>query len=119
MCRRTTVQLHAIEAQLGRARTAGDAFAYGVALGKYFKLGLHQDAVIETTPAPAALRTATAPAVRLLRQADRHVHAAFTAASQGNGTLLQSEVLKLQALAPGIDQALDAAGLRDCGSNQN
>jgi hypothetical protein len=119
MCRRTTVQLHAVEAQLARARTAGDAHAYGVALDRYFNLGLHEDAVIETTPVPAALRSTTAPAIELLRQADRHVHAVLTAASQGNGLLLQSEVLKLQALAPRINKALDAAGLRDCGANQN
>jgi hypothetical protein len=118
MCRKNTVRLHTIEAQLASARTAGDAQAYTLALGKYFALGLREDATIETTPVPSALRARMAPVIKLLRQADRYVHGALTAAGQGNATLLETDVLKLQALSGRADRNLDAAGLRDCGSNQ-
>jgi hypothetical protein len=118
MCRKNTVQLHTVEAQLASARTAGDARAYTLALGKYFNLGLREDAAIETTPVPTALRARVAPAIKLLRQADRYVHGALTAAGQGDAALLETDVLKLQALSVRLDHDLDAAGLRDCGSNQ-
>ncbi len=118
MCRKNTIRLHAVEAQLTRARNAGDASAYTIALAKYFDLGLHEDAALETTPVPAALRARMAPAIKLLRQADRYVRGSLAAAGQGNGALLETDVLKLQALSTRLDRDLDTAGLRDCGSNQ-
>ena len=75
MCRRTTVKLHTIEAELTTARNAGDARAYVLALGEYLGLGLREDATIEKTPVPASLRPVMAPVLSVLKRIDGHVRA--------------------------------------------
>lgn len=118
MCRRTTVKLHTIEAELRTARNAGDARAYALGLGEYLGLGLREDETIETAPMPASLRPVMAPVMSVLKRIDGHVRAMLTGIATGNGKALQADVSQLAALSGPANRDMDAAGLRDCGSNQ-
>ena len=118
MCRANTVKLHALEAELASARKTGDGRAYTLALGEYFGLGLREDATIETTAVPAAIRPRMAPTIALLRRADADVRAVLADLATGNQTAVLTKARELAALTRPLDNDLDAAGLRDCGSNQ-
>jgi hypothetical protein len=119
ICRANTVKLHRLEGQLAASRKAGDARAFAFALGEYFGLGLREDATIETAPVPTALRSLMAPVVSVLRHADGHVRIVLAAIVGGDRSTVQSELKQIVALSGTINKNLDAAGLRDCGSNQN
>jgi hypothetical protein len=119
ICRANTVKLHQLVGRMAASRKAGDERAFAFALGEYFGLGLREDATIERAPVPMALRSQMAPVVSVLRQADGHVRAVLAAIANGDRTNVQSELKAVVSLSGTINQGLDAAGLRDCGSNQN
>jgi hypothetical protein len=118
MCRSNTVKLHALKAEMTRAQQANDTRAIVFDLGELLGIGLREDATIEAAPVPAQLRTELAPAQRLLKAADAIVRRALHDLDAGDGTGAVAELNKLGPLEPPINRYLDAAGLRDCGSNQ-
>jgi hypothetical protein len=118
MCRSNTVKLHAIKAEMTRAQQANDSRTIVFDFGELLGVGLREDATIEAAPVPSQLRTEMAPAQRLLKAADAIVRRALHDLAAGDGTGALAELKKLSPMEPPINRYLDAAGLRDCGSNQ-
>lgn len=118
MCRSNTVKLHTLKADMTRAQQANDTRTVAFDLGALLGVGLREDAAIEAAPVPAQLRTEMAPAKRLLRAADAIVRKALQALAAGDGTGTVAELERLGSLDRPVNRYLDAAGLRDCGSNQ-
>ena len=119
MCRANTVKLRSLNATAKRAEQAKDARAWGVALGLSLRVVLTEDGAIESEPIPAQLRPQMVPTVTLLKQADGIIHRAvqrFLAGDLNGGIAVMRN---LGPLAPRVNTHLDAAGLRDCGSNQS
>src|SRR6266446_5649714 len=119
MCRSNTVKLRQLEAELKRAQQANDAKAYGFAFGRLLAIGLREDAAIEAAPIPASLRAQMVPAVRQLHAADALVRKALARFAAGDAAGAMAALGKIDSVAGSVDRHLDAAGLRDCGSNQS
>jgi hypothetical protein len=118
VCRGYTPRIHAVEAQMTKAQKAGDNVAYGVALGKLLVYGLVEDATVEAQPVPPALHATMTPILTRMKTVDTHVRAAISAAQRNDGTGLARELRSIGTTSNGLNAKLDAAGLRDCGSNQ-
>jgi hypothetical protein len=118
MCRTYTPKMKTQERAMTAAQKAGNGQAYGVALGKLLVYTLQEDAKIESTAVPAALRTQMAPIVTTLKKADFHIRAAIRAAVNGDAKGLAAQLKAAGTVASGLNAKLDAAGLRDCGSRQ-
>jgi hypothetical protein len=119
MCRANTVKLRTLEATMKRALQAKDGQAWGAAFGLSLRVILSEDAAIEGEPIPVQLRPQMVPTVGLLKQADgiiRHAVQRLLAGDLNGGVKLMR---KLGPLTAPVNKHLDAAGLRDCGSNQN
>jgi hypothetical protein len=118
LCRSYTPQMKRAETAMLAAQKAGDAhraaFQLGVLLGASLAEGTH----IEATPVPADARTIMAKPLRLLRLVDSEGRTMLQAAVAGDRATFSSEATTLQHVAAPLNHALDAAGLRDCGSNQ-
>jgi hypothetical protein len=119
LCRSYTPKFKLLETRMTRAVRAKDAHAYGLYLGAYLALGLQQDVRIERTPVPAALRALMSPILRTLRAADTHLRGAIAAARRGDDKGISLELTRAAKVAAPLNRMLDAAGLRDCGSNQS
>ena len=118
ICRSYTPRLKALETTMTKAEKAKDSTALGVALGKFLVLGLAQDVQVEAQPVPTALRPQMTPILTLLKKIDGHIRAALRAAVAGNATGMSAQLTTVTTLAKPLNVKLDAAGLRDCGSNQ-
>jgi hypothetical protein len=119
LCRSYTPKLHALEQQMRKAQQTKDWQAYGRALGRALALALQQDAVIEQAPVPPALRSQMAPIIRMLKAADAHIRRALQLSVRGDAKGFIAELRKIDKLAAPLNARFDAAGLRDCGSNQS
>jgi hypothetical protein len=119
ICRSYTPKLKQIDAQMSTAQTKNDFVAFGVALGKLLTLSLQQDAKIEAVPVPAALQPRMRPILALLRKIDTHARAALKDAQTAKAKEMLNELLTIGDLAKPLNKQLDAAGLKDCGSNQS
>jgi hypothetical protein len=53
-----------------------------------------------------------------MRTIDGHIRATIADAGAGKSQAMLAELLKIGDLAKPLNAQLDAAGLRDCGSNQ-
>jgi hypothetical protein len=118
MCRASTVKIKALEREMNQAQQAQDAHALGIALGKVIGITLIQDARIEATPIPAQLRSKMVPTVGLLKKADVVMRKIVQDAAAGRGQAMLAGLTTVQRMTGPINAHLDAAGLRDCGSNQ-
>jgi hypothetical protein len=118
MCRANTPQIKILEADFRRAQKAQDGRAMGIALGRLIVLTLRQDARIRATPVPSRLKTKMLPTMRLLRQADGIMREILVDATASRVRAMVTGLASLQRMTPSINHHLDAAGLRDCGSNQ-
>jgi hypothetical protein len=119
ICRGYTPAGKKLEAQMKAAQAANDPVAYGVALGRLLVLSLVQDTRIEAVPVPPALKTRMTPILARMKKIDTHARGALAAARAGNSKAMVTELLAIGELAKPLNQQLDAAGLRDCGSNQS
>jgi hypothetical protein len=118
MCRKSTVAIAKLTVELKRAAQAKDWHTFGFVTGQMLAIGLREDATIEATPIPAQLRPQMVPAIRILKKADATVREAVRMFVAGNAAGGLAELKKVQPLSGPINRYLDAAGLRDCGSNQ-
>jgi hypothetical protein len=107
-----------LSATMKRAQQAKDWHTYGFAFGRLLSAGLREDATIEATPIPTRLRPQMVPAIRLLEQADALIRQAVRLFAAGNLSGGVAELKKLDPYSAPANRYLDAAGLRDCGSNQ-
>ncbi len=119
MCRSYTPAMMKAKANLSKAQKANDAHGMGVAIGQLLLLGLAEDAKIESTPVPAAMRAQMAPILSRLKAIDVHARLAITKAAAGDANGMGAELTKIGQLSTGLNKRTDAAGLRDCGSNQS
>lgn len=118
MCRSTTLTMRTLSAEMKRAQQAKDWHVYGLAFGQLLGAGLREDATIEATPIPTRLRPQMVPAIRLIEKADVIVRRAVRIFAAGNLSGGLAELKKLAPYSAPVNRYLDAAGLRDCGSNQ-
>lgn len=119
VCRSYTPGFKRLEKQMNAAREANNGVALGRALGMSLVLQLAEDRRIETAPFPAEIRAQIAPIVRLLKTEDRHIRLALMHATRGEPSLMFAEMRRVSQVDGGrLNQRLDRAGLRDCGSNQ-
>jgi hypothetical protein len=118
LCRSYTPKMKVQEAAMTRAQKNNQAVAYGVALGKLLVLQLAEDRGIEAKPVPAALKTTMTPILTRLKKADALIHEALIAATNGDSATMLSDLRSLLTLGKPMNRLFDAAGLRDCGSNQ-
>jgi hypothetical protein len=119
ICRSYTPKFKTVEAQMRKAEAAKDYTGYGVALGKMLVLGLNQDLRVEAVPVPAALKTTMAPIIARMKKVDVYVKAALGDAAQGYVTAMLADLKKIDQVGAPLNRMLDAAGLKDCGSNQS
>lgn len=118
MCRANTVKLKTLDATMKRAVQAKDGQAWGLAFGLSLRVILSEDAAIEGEPIPVQLRPQMVPTVGLLKQADGIIHHAVQRLRAGDLNGGVTVMRKLGPLDTPANKHLDAAGLRDCGSNQ-
>jgi hypothetical protein len=119
VCRTYTPTFKKAKANLTKAQKENDARGLGVAIGQLLALGLAEDAKIESMPVPAAMRTQMAPILSRLKAIDAHARLAISKAAAGDSNGMGAELTKIGQLSAGLDKRTDAAGLRDCGSNQS
>jgi hypothetical protein len=118
MCRSATAELHQLKADMSRAQLAQDSRTVGVDLGKMIVIGLREDSIIEQMPVPTALKIDVTQAIRILKASDVVVHAAVADFAAGNAAGGLAQLKEAAKVGAPSDRYLDAAGLRDCGSNQ-
>jgi hypothetical protein len=119
LCRTYTPALKKAKANLNKAQTENNARGMGVAIGQLLALGLAEDARIESMPVPATMRTQMTPILSRLKAIDLHGRLAISKAAAGDANGLGAELTKIGRLSTGLNKLTDAAGLRDCGSNQS
>ena len=119
LCRSYTPRLKKAEADLDKAQKANDGRTWGIALGTIIRLNLAQDKKIESTPVPAAMRAQMTPILSTLEVIDGHALLVIAKAAAGDDAGMVAELNKIYRLAEPLNKRLDAAGLRDCGSNQS
>jgi len=119
LCRTYTPSMKRAKTDLVSAQKANDAHGVGVALGRLLALGLSEDGKIEAVPVPPAMRTQMNPILSRLRAIDAHARLAIAKAAAGDGAGMGAELGAIQRLGTGLNERTDAAGLRDCGSNQS
>lgn len=118
ICRSYTPRFKLFESALTKAEANKDGYAYGVALGKLIVLGLRQDAQVEAVPVPPAFAVRMRPILTRFRRIDVHLRRAVLDASRGDGQGMVAEIKTVNTIGSPLNRMLDAAGLRDCGSNQ-
>jgi hypothetical protein len=118
ICRTYTPFIKREEAAATAAQAAKNMPALGVALGHIQRLALAQDQHIEAVAVPAALHRQLAPILSLLQQIDLHLRSGISKLLAGDGKGWAAELDAAGSLSRPLDAKFDAAGLRDCGSNQ-
>ena len=115
ICRGYTLKLKRHENTM---KQTTDTKTYDAALQRFFVVWLAEDAQLETIPVPSSMRARMMPILRLLKKIDVHLRAAAATARANAETESRDEWKTITKLVASINRQLDAAGLRDCGSNQ-
>lgn len=118
ICRSSTPKFKKLEATMAKAEKAGNMTAYGLALGQFLVAGLTQDAQILKTPVPVALHRQMTPILTLLKKVDSNVRAALKDAGASDPVGMTVQLAAVNKVAAELNRRFDAAGLRDCGSDQ-
>lgn len=118
LCRSYTPRMKRAEAAMLAAQKAGDAHKAAFQLGVVLGISLVEGTRLEATPVPADALTIMAKPLRLLALVDSHGRTMLQAALAGDRATFLSEAATLRRVSPPLNHAFDAAGLRDCGSNQ-
>lgn len=119
ICRSYTPKLKAQITAEQKAEKAKNAAAAARALGAFLALGLKQDLAIEAVPVPAELKTTMTPILARFKKIDGRIKAAVVAGIKGNEKSFTANMSAIQTLSKPLNAQLDAAGLKDCGSNQS
>jgi hypothetical protein len=118
VCRGYSPKFRATEDAIAAAQSEQNRGVYFSSYGRFFSLIIAENASIESTVTPPAMKTLMAQPVALLKAIDPALRSGLSAAQQKASTGLVDAVTKANAASAAINRALDAAGLRDCGSNQ-
>jgi hypothetical protein len=119
LCRTYTPKFKKVEADMLAAQRAGNAQRAAYDVGVLIGGSLAEGTRIEAIPVPADAHTVMAKPLRLLRSVDGHAKNLLRAAAAGDRATMASELTTMQRVATPLNHAFDAAGLRDCGSNQS
>jgi hypothetical protein len=118
ICRSFTPTLKQVESDMLKAKRAGDQHRYGYDLGVMLALTLKEGLRVEQTPVPADARAKMATPLRQLHAVDLALRRTIAAAVQADAQAFTLEAKKLATVGAPLNRSFDAAGLRDCGSNQ-
>jgi hypothetical protein len=119
ICAPYTPKVKTLLRQLGAAEKAKDSQAYGIALGQLIVLQLAEDRKVEAVPVPASLHVQMTRILTRMKQLDGHLRKSLTDAMAGDNAGLLSELKIVSQLSKPLNDWLDAAGLRECGSKQS
>ena len=117
-CRGLTPRFRTLEASITAAQTTRNDTAYHAAVGKLMTLSLQEDTGIESVAVPAPIAAKVTHALTLLKKDDVIIRAALALHARKKETAFLKELGKLAPLGGPANDALDGAGLRDCGSDQ-
>ena len=91
---------------------------FEVGLRTYLTLSLRQDHQLEAVRVPRRMQKQMRPIITRLKKIDPHVQGALQGSRAGNVRATRSQLKTLGKLSEPLNGQLDAAGLLDCGSNQ-
>jgi hypothetical protein len=118
ICRAYTPKLKSAEDTMAGATKANRPQKFEVGLRTYLLLGLKQNHQLESVRVPRRLQKQMKPIIKRLKKIDPHVRSALAHSRSGNIKITRSQLLMVTKLSEPLDGQLDAAGLLDCGSNQ-
>lgn len=118
ICRSFTPKFKRLESDMTSAKRAGDTHRYAYDFGVALTLTLRQGLQVEKTPVPVDAKAQMAAPLRLLHSVDLRLESTLAAAVKGDAQAFATESAKLAKVSAPLNRSFDAAGLRDCGSNQ-
>jgi len=118
ICRSYTPKFKRLEADMARARRAGEAQRYAYDFGTMLGLTLAQGIRVEKTPVPADGRARMAGPLRLLHNSDVQLRRTIAAATAGDTSGFKTQLTRLSRVSAPLNHSFDAVGLQDCGSRQ-
>jgi hypothetical protein len=118
LCRANTPRFKQLETDMAHAKLSGDLHRAAYDFGAALALTLKQGAQIEKMPLPANAGTRMNIALRALHAVDLQLHRVIAAAVANDSATLRPALARLSTLSAPLNSEFDAAGLRDCGSNQ-
>jgi hypothetical protein len=118
LCRSYTPKLKLVEADMARAKAAGNSQRYVHDFGVLVGMSLAEGTRVERAPLPLTGAASFVKPLRVLRAVDTQLRQMVASMAAGDGAALLTESAVLSKIAAPLNRLLDAAGLRDCGSNQ-
>jgi hypothetical protein len=118
-CKSYTPRFHTLEDEMASEQRGSRTRAYFVDLGRFFSLLLSEDTDIERADVPSTLALKAARIRTLLRGADEDLRSGLVASSEENAHRASVILARIGSLGPLVNEALDRAGLRACGSDQS
>jgi len=118
ICRSFTPTFTRLENDMAAARRAGDSRRYAYDVGALLALTLKETVRVQKAPVPPDARERMAAPLRLLHTVELQLRRTITAAVNADAQGFAAELKRLTRVAAPLNKSFDAAGLRDCGSNQ-
>jgi hypothetical protein len=118
ICRSYTPRFKNLEADMAKAKRAGDLHRYAYDFGTILGLTLAQGVRVEKTTVPADGRAKMAGPLRLLHAVDAQLRRTLAAATAGDQKGFAAQLTKLSKISAPLNHRFDAVGLQDCGSRQ-
>ncbi|NUR76837.1 MAG: hypothetical protein HOQ28_11205 [Thermoleophilia bacterium] len=118
ICRAYTPKLKDAEDTMARATNSQRHAMFESALRRYLHLSLSQNHQLEAVRVPAKLTKQMRPVLKLLRKIDPHLYLALKLHRAGDLKSTRSQLKTINKISIPLNGRLDAAGLIDCGSNQ-
>jgi hypothetical protein len=119
ICRSFTPTFTHVESDMAAAKRARDSRRYAYDTGVMLALSLKETVRVEKAPVPSDARQRMAAPLRLLHTVELQLRRTITAAVNADAQAFATESTKLARVAAPLNKIFDAAGLRDCGSNQS
>jgi hypothetical protein len=119
LCRSYTPKLKQVEVDMAHARSSGDSQRYAYDIGVLAGVSLVEGARMERTPLPRTGAAPFATPLHLLHTVDARLRLLVTHALAANMAAVVADMNVLGKVAAPLNRSFDAAGLRDCGSNQS
>ena len=119
ICRAYTPKLTNAETTMANATKAHRPAKFEVAFRSYLVLALQQNHQLEAVRVPRRMQKQMRPIIKRLKKIDPHVRSALAHSRSGNLKVTRLQLTAISKLSEPLNGQLDAAGLRDCGSNQS
>jgi hypothetical protein len=118
ICRAYSPKLKSAEDTMAAATKANRPEKFVVGLRTYLMLGLKQNHQLEAVRVPRRIQKQMKPVLKTLRKIDPHIRSALQHSRAGDLKATRSQLNTITRLSEPLNGQLDAAGLIDCGSNQ-